>query len=355
MARPTLIRQVDRVAVTDATGYNATVPNAVIRDQNFPSGDMGLKELNVRVDGAITVSGGSSPTLVTDGEKKILSSLTVETDKHGKLVDNVDGLGLYRIAQSRIGANPDADAVSATPADADTWYSAFKIPFADEVRLVRPFDGILDMSKSRMKVTSQYGPRTNVFGYTGGSPAVKSITQSIEAVILPGPLNQGVDPNGAPDLRYRELPAWIPTLERSIIPISATATRYQIQLPFGDRIYRRIFISQRENAAGFNELATVVVGTAEVSVNINNTPVVDRRIFQDIQSENKERLWRAASLPTGWAVLDFDQTRKFNDMLWAITKEAGNMYLYLDVTAVSNGQLWLYFDCFKPIPEAAAR
>lgn len=352
MARPTISRNVDRVNVLSSPG-SATAPALQVRDQNFPSGDVALRALTVRYDA--TISGTSTPTRVTNGHIFYLNAITVETDKHGKIVDAVDGLLLYTMNQFDFGTTGQATALTATPADTDTPSASWIVPFS-LYKGVRPYDTNLDMAKARMKVSTQYGAVTNLWTQSGGSPLVVTNAQSIEAKILPGPLVVK-DGDGGPG-SLSELPApqfGLRTIEQSIVPITATATRFQIALPFGDRIWRRIFITQR-NLSTKVEMSNVIAATAEVSLYVNNVPVVDRRLFRDIQAENK-LAYGLETLPTGVGVLDFDadMQEKMHDMLWTLDLNSGNMYLYIDVTTQTNASLLLGFDCIKPIPPAALR
>lgn len=348
MSKATISRNIDRVAVISSPGQ-ATAPATQVRDQNFPSGDQAVRSLVIRYDA--TMSGTSTPTLVTNGHIFYLNAITVETDKHGKLVDAVDGLLLHVVNKYDFGTAPQATALSATPADSDTPSASWIIPFSS-FHGIRPYDTNIDMQKARMKVSTQYGAVTNLWTQSGGTPLVVTNTQSIETKILPGPLIEKDNPATG---QSSELPTYIRTLEQMVVPITSTTNRFQIAIPFGDRIYKRLFITQR-NLSTKIELATVVVATAEVSLYLNNIPIVDRRRFCDIQADNKLE-YGIETLSTGVAVLDFDmdfQERLF-DMLWALTTDAGNMYLFIDVTSVSNGSLLLGLDCLKPIPAAALR
>lgn len=354
MAKATISRNIDRVTIISGSGQ-ASAPSLQVRDQNFPSGDIAIRSLTVRYDA--TISGTSTPTRVTNGHRFWLNAITVETDKHGKLIDAIDGLLLFVVNQFDFQTIGQDTALSSTPADTDTPSCSWIIPFSS-FRGLRPYDTHLDMVKSRMKVSTQFGagagvsPTGNLWTQAGGTPLVLTLLQSIEAKLLPGPL-QTVD-NPAAGLSS-ELPSYIRTLEQSVIPITATATRFQIALPFGDRIWKRLFITQR-NLSTKIEMTNVIAATAEVSLYLNNIPIVDRRLWRDIQADNKLE-YSLETLPTGVAVIDFDmdtQERIF-DMLWALTTDAGNMYLYIDVTTQTNASLLLGYDCLKPIPAQALR
>lgn len=356
MAKPTISEQVDRYTVISSTGIDTAQPGPVVRQDVFPAGDKGIALVHVRTNGLIDVAGGSTPVRVADGEKIFLRSLSLETDKHKRIVNNVDGLLLYRMLTYEWGVPPDFAQVASTPADEDPFHCSWPIPVTLH-KGFRPYDTILDVLKAKAVLTTQYGIRSDIFGYTGGTPLVKSVIQSLETKTLPGPLNMGRDAEGKAAPEFSELPIYKRTFEMATWPISQTANRYKIPLPFGDRIYRRIFITQR-NGSDRSELATVIVPTAEVEMEVNGVPIHRRRIFQDIRSLNAAQYrLTSAQLPTGVAVLDFDadDQERINDMLWTLTTDAGNANLYIDVTAVSNGQIWLGFDCLEPVPAAALR
>jgi hypothetical protein len=347
MAKATLSRNIDRYTVIGSSGQ-AGAPSLLIRDQNMPTGDVGWRSLTLRYDAEI--GGTSTPTRVANGHIFFLNAVTVETDKHGKVVDAVDGLLLYTMLQYDFGTTGPATALTSTPADTDTPSCAWKIPFS-LFKGIKPYDTNLDMLKARAKVSTQYGPQTNLWTQSGGSPVVKNLLQSIEGKMIPNLVEKDDPATG----KVSELPIYVRSFEQTTVPITATATRFQIPLPFGDRIYRRIFITQR-NLSTKIEMSNVIAATAEISLYINNIPVVDRRLFRDIQAENKYA-YGLESIPTGVAVLDFDDDlqERIYDMLFALTVEAGNAYLYIDVTTQTNASLLLGFDCLKPIPPAALR
>lgn len=345
MAKATLARSVDVSTPVASSIATSVTPSLWVRDQNFPSGDQGISSLLIRYNG--TMSGTSTPTRVTNGHIFYANAITVETDKHLKLWDSIDGLLGYIHNIFNYSTTGLATALTATPTDSDTPACSWIVPFV-LFHGVRPFDTLLDMSKSRMKVSVQYGPGTNLWTQAGGSPLITGVTQSIESRIVPGPLGPTQD-------KESELPNYIRTFEQAQFPITATQSRFQIALPFGDRIYSRIYITQRNTSTKI-EMSNVIDPTANISLYINNIPIVDKRRFVDIQAENKLK-YSLESLPTGVCALDFDndaQERIF-DMLWALTLESGNMYLYLDVTTQTNASVLLGYECLKPIPPAAQR
>jgi hypothetical protein len=312
---------------------------------------MALRALSIHYDA--TMSGTSTPTRVTNGHIFFLNGLTVESDKHQKIVDNLDGLLFYTMNTFEFGTTGRATALASTPTDNDTPQCSWIVPFS-LYRGILPYDTNLDVLLSRVKVSTQYGPVTNLWTQSGGTPLTKNLRQVIEGKILPGPLSPQFDAGGK-QVKESEWPIYMRHFSQILVPITATENRKQIALPFGDRIYRRIFVTQR-NTSTLAEMTNVIAVTAQISLYINSIPIVDKREFQVIQNENK-LAYSLETNPTGCAVLDFDaddQERIF-DMLHTVTKEAGNAYIYIDVTTQTNGAVLLGLDCLREIPAAALR
>lgn len=345
MSKATLSRNVDQAYFISSPGQ-ATAPNLFIRDQNMPTGNQAMRALNFSYD--LTVSGTSTPTRVTNGHLFYLNSLTVETDKHGVLVDNVDGLLLHQMLAYDYGTPPANGAMTSTPADSDTPYSNLCIPFTLR-KGIRPYDTDLDVLVARMKVSAQYGPVTNLWTQSSGTPLVVTGLQTMEAKVLPGPLE------AIANVKDAETPIYQRYFGQKLDPIAATENRHQTAIPYGNVIYRRIFVGQEVTTTKVRSTA-VVVPTAKVSLEINGVPVINNRFFREIQRENKLR-YGLENLFTDLAVLDFDEDEqeRIFDMLHTITAESGNAYLYTDVVTGSGYALLLGFDCLKEIPAAARR
>lgn len=340
-------RNVDRVTIIASSTAATSAPALQVRDQNFPTGDVLVRSLTIRYDA--TMGGTSTPVRVTNGHLFWLEGITVETDKHGKLVDAVDGLLMNIFNQLEYRTVPLATALTSTPADTDTPSASWKIPFGLSNGL-RPYDTNLDMINARMKVSTQFGigaavTNGRLWNQAGGSPVITLLQQSIETKYVQNPVAAGATP---------ELPQYIRCFEQKLDVITATETRRQISIPSGDRIYNRIVISQR-NSASKIELATVIVATAEIALYLNGEVIIDRRLFRDIQAENK-LTYSLESMPTGVCVLDFDDDTqaRINDMLNGFIGQP-NMYLYIDVTSVTNGAVLLGFESLKQINSAALR
>jgi hypothetical protein len=243
---------------------------------------------------------------------------------------------------------PANGAMTSTPADSDVPYSNLPIPMTWRTG-PRPYDTDLDVLVSRLKVSTQYGPVTNLWTQSGGTPLVVTNTQTMEAEIHPGPIEavQGVQENEGPIYqRY-----WGQKVES----ISASENRHQVAIPYNNIIYRRIFISQMLSSTRARSTA-VVLPTAKISLEINGIPVVNNRYFREIQRQNKAKYGLENSF-TDLCVLDFtsDEAARIFDLLHTITPGSGNAYLYIDVVGGSYYQLLIGFDGLKEIPAAARR
>lgn len=350
-------RNVRHVGDNTVPAFVSTQPAQQVLDRGFPSGDEGIVALNVRYKGTFTVTtAGGSP--VTDGGKKILRSLTVETDKHGKIVDGLDGLSLDRVSRFENGAAP-ASTDCASNASGTTFGAQFRIAFADDRRHYRPFDTLLDMKNSRMTVKRQYGLVTDVQS-AGTTPSVSAIREDISAEVLPGPLNPGIDKDkGTEDERFSEIPSYVPVKEKLLIGGYGgnipTQNAYKIALPVGDRIYRRIYISQLTyDTNGLpTEVATVITENAGVSLKIGRDVIIDRTTWGEL-ADRAKMIAQVETMPTGWNFIDFDYTGRIKDMLDVYQYQAGiAANLEIDTTNISNAGIVVILDSLKLIPPAA--
>jgi len=336
--------------------FGTSQPVVQITDRNFPAGDELMFAVSLRYKGEFdTTAAAGAP--VTDGALKILRGLTVESDKHGKLVDGLDGLTIHRVNQFESDAKP-ASADCASNADATTFSALHRVTLFDEDRLVRPLDLALDVMKSRITVKRQYGVVTDIQS-AGTAPQIINMREDISVEVQPGPINPGVNPeSGARDDAYSELPALMPVKEVILVPITATQAAMRIQLPYGDRIYRRIYLSQRTIAPAnglVTEVSNIVSENAAISLKHNYEPRVDRLTWAELSDRNKQDFKFQNALPTGWACIQFDRTRRIPDMFPVLSKESQNLFLEVDVTTQTNAFLLLCLDSLKPIPTQADR
>jgi len=353
MGKPIVQRQ---VADNTIPTFGTSQPMVQITDKNFPAGDELVAAINLRYKGEFdTTAAAGAP--VADGALKILRALTVETNKHGKLIDGVDGLSLHRVNQFESDSKP-ASADCASNADATTFSAQHRITFYDENRLVRPLDLALDVMKAGITVKRQYGVVTDIQS-AGTNPQIINMREDIHVEVQPGPINPGINPDtGARDDDYSMLPALMPVKEVIPVPIVASQNAMRIQLPYGDRIYRRIYISQRTiNPANglVTEVSNIIAENAAVSLKHNYDARVDRVTWGSLSDRNKQDFHFYNAIPTGWACIQFDRSRRIPDMFPVLSKESQNLFLELDVTLQTNAFIVLVLDSLKPIPNAADR
>jgi len=291
---------------------------------------------------------GSAGTVATNGNENFIRSITFQTDKHGKLIDSVDGRGLYWINQCRLRTAGQRTAVSAATTGTPSFETNLILPFASRDGL-RPYDSILDVFKARPQLTVQYGISTDfITGGTYTTRTVQNLSQELSARILNGPIQEPVQ--GGP---LAETPEWMPHIEMFRYAVSASATGLRIPLPYGDRIYRRIYIAQ-VNSSTFAAMTNVLASTASIGVEVNSFPWADRMQNAQLQAINKQS-FELESMPSGLTVLDFDETDRYADMLSVIDRNNGTCNLVLDVTTQTNASLWIYLESYKPLPDAALR
>ncbi len=349
MSKP--VQQRFLVSKTQASIGLTQISPAVISD-GLPSGDEALYALHCRIRGALDLTTSSAGTAVTNGVQIFVRSIRVETDKHGILVDNIDGLAMYRFNQIDLGTLSDDLQVTTMTTGTPALDWSFRIPFADK-NFLRSYDTLLDMLKSRMTVTVTLGIVTDMVsgGTYTGTFVVTTPTIDIWGDIIrnPNPVTGNV--NGV-DFTS-ELPIMQRSLEVRKFDVTSTSTGFKFPLPYGDRIYRRIILQQR-NSSSLAELATVITATQNIGVEINGFPWQQSLPWGDVNSRNKQD-YQMETLPTGIAVFDWSQEGRIGDMLNTLSADQGTMNLVADVTSVSNGQLWVIMDCLKPIPPQARR
>jgi len=356
-----MARNKNRRHVSDNTlgSFSANAPNVQVTKDGFPYGDEMVLSLNVRYNGTFTVvTPGGSP--VTDGGLKILRALTVETDKHKKLIDGVDGLGLFRQLQLE-GGTKNVSSDCASNASGTTFGANLRIPFADPKRLLRPYDCGLHVAKSRMTVKRQYGVVTDVQS-AGTTPAINPLREDISVEVLPGPINDGtpamnpdvVQAGGDPSA-FSERPGFMILKERTAFPITSNGT-LKIPIPMGDRIIRRLYISQQTIAAAnglVTEVSNIIHANASVSLQIGKDIIVDRWTWSEL-AENAKIISEVETMPTGWAFIEFDESKRIKDMLDCYQYPSGlAAYLNIDVTTQPDANVVLYMDALQLIPDAA--
>lgn len=342
--------------------FGASQPAIQITKDGFPAGDEGVLGVQLTYKGEFDTSAAAGAA-VTDGALKILRALTVETDKHRKIIDGVDGLGLHRMLQLE-GETRQISVDCASNADATTFEASLYIPFADDRRLIRPYDCLLDMKNSKMTVKRQYGVVTDIQS-AGTAPQIVNMREDISVEVVPGPINDG-SPEMNPDAvregldpkKFSELPGFIPVRERNPFPITATKNGFQIPVSVGDKILRRIYLSQQTivPATGLvTEVSNIVSENAAISFKVGKDVIMDRMTWKELVGKNK-RESGVETMPTGWAFISFDRQKSVPRMLDLYKFPSGlSCNVEVDVTTQTNANLVVYLDYLQLIPPAAVR
>jgi hypothetical protein len=336
---------------TAASPIGLTQLQTAIITNGLPTGDLLATGLTFRLSGNLDLTTSSAGTTVTSGNLAFVRSLSIETDKHGILAQGLDGIMLNRINLFEYGTAPESTNIAANTTGTPVFNSTFRFPFelkwGNAKEGLRPYDTILDMLLSRLTIKVQLGIVTDFItgGTYTGTFAATAANLDISGRVVDQPI---ISP---PDQSM--LPAFQRSLDVLKFPITATATGFRISLPYGDRIYNRIYIAQR-NTSTLAELATVVVATGLIGVAVNGNYVMDPTPWAEIAAENKDE-YQIETMPTGFICLDFGRTNRIPDWLNVNTRQNGTLELVVDVTSVSNGSLWVGVDSIKNIQPQALR
>lgn len=327
----------------------------------FPTGNEGIQELDILWAGTFNTSGAAGAPVV-DGALKLLRSVRVHTDKHGDLIKGVDGLGMHRMIQM---SHEERGAVvdCATNADATTFRAQLRIPFADQDRLLRPYDALIDMSQSIMDVKTQYGVVTDVQS-AGTAATVNGLREDIDVEVIPS-LSIGEKDAQGNYLRDAqgnyvgsEIPKFMPVWER-LADVVATAGSSTIPIPTGDRLVRRIHINQVtiDPVTGLQtEVSTIINRTSKVTLKIGTDLIIDGVTYGSLNDKNKGDV-RGSAMPAGWVFMAFDRQKSVQKMLDLYQYPSGlSAFIFIDtINTVANGFLRVYMEYFQAIPNQAKR
>lgn len=329
------VNQLKQFEQLNGASFGASAPAAIQSGQGLPTGNMLLTDLLLGVNQNVTIGTGTTPQ--TDGELLLADSIYVDTDKHGPLVENVDGLGLSRMLQVIYGARPQTTAFAAATGN---YYSGWRIPFAipENAHALRPYDAALDLNNARMSARIQFNALSAALGTVGTATSIPTVTWG-------GRLVYGPDAT--------ELPTYVPVFKLKKVVISAAATGFQIPLDFGGLVYGMIGIAQR-NSSTLAERTDVITASSKIRVDVNGRDAVLPMELRDLQAYTKQAN-ELETHPPAWAFLDFySQSGRLADAIDTIGQQ-GNMNLYVDVAAPSNAALWVYTWGWKAIPPTALR
>lgn len=313
----------------------STAPAAVQSGQGLPTGNMLLTDVHLGVNQNLTIGTGTTPA--TDGELLLVDSVYLDTDKHGPLVENVDGLGLSRMLQCLYGTRPQTTAIAAATAN---YYSGWRIPFAipENAHALRPYDAALDLNNARMTARVQFNDLGKALGTVGTATSTPTVNWGGRLVYAPDD---------------SELPIYVPVFKLKKVAITATATGFQIPLDFGGLVYGLIGIAQR-NSSTLAERTDVIAANAKIRLDVNGRDAVLPMEYRDLQAFFKQQN-ELETHPASWAFIDlYSQSGRISDAIDTVGQQ-GNMNLYIDVTTQTNAAVWIYTWGFKPIPPTALR
>jgi hypothetical protein len=336
---------------TSGSPIGLTQLSPAVITNGLPTGDLLATGLILRLSGSLNLTTSSAGTTVTSGNLIFLRSLSIETDKHGILAQGLDGIMLNRINLFEFGTAPESTNIAANTTGTPVFNSTFRFPFqlkwGNAKEGLRPYDTILDMLLARLTVKIQLGIVTDFItgGTYTGTYAADVTNLDISGDVVDNPVVSPADQS--------MLPAFQRSLDVLKFPITATATGFRISLPYGDRIYNRIYVAQR-NTTSLAELATVIIATGLVGVAVNGNYVMDPTPWAEIAGNNKDE-YQIETMPTGFICLDFGKTNRIPDWLNVNTRQNGTLELVVDVTSVTAGSLWIGIDSIKNIQPQAQR
>lgn len=360
---------VNNIAVATAQanlGTSPVTPQPVVT--GWPVGDVLVRALCVRIYGSITPTFTGSLTVVANQLARLIQNFVFGTNLHYNIIENgVDGLSLYRmlsLINKRDLYFVDMPASTATTVAAPVEL-LLKIPMLD-FDAARAWDTVLDIITAQPFLRAFFNAinSATVGTVTGGSPTLVStaLNMEISVELSRGPF---VNKKGEPAF-LTVAPNYAPYYQ--VFPVAVTSTRAQlpIYLPYGDRIYQRIFIFQRD-ATNLNELNNTICGITtnqdRLSLKLNGIPIMDQVMFLELQSKNRAE-YAPATLPPGCAVIDFHEkmtdsrvrgARLSND-LNLITPGQQTFELDIDTTNPGgNPYYYIGIQSVRPLADTAKR
>ncbi|MBI3296672.1 MAG: hypothetical protein HYZ75_00805 [Elusimicrobia bacterium] len=307
-------------------------------DKKHPRGL--ITEYALAVNGTIALDGGTAAS----NPLRVVRSVDVETDLHGKIIEGVDGKGLYRLGQILFGLDLAA-AIAST---------SFRVPILLPLhnmgnRLwqgMRPFDTALWATVCKPVVTVALGPVTDLV--TGGTaPTVTSVQIALSARYKPNPTPEKYDPaNGL----FGDLPEGQLYIQRVQIPAYA-AGAVEAPLPIGQgRRLLGIFFSQRNTSTDAEVDTEVTANSTVISIKHGEDFPVYRKLVSQMKDEN---LAQFGVLPSGWFAAWFNEYGRIIDGLDLrdISKEL--TVRFENLAATSNQNIYMYLVSVKPPKEGS--
>lgn len=328
------------VSSTTSAPASASTPASQRINTGWPVGDTILKEAILHIRSKTSVN----TAMVANGRLIFLRSCRFKTEKHGYIIDDVDGVMLRMMswADQRGGQGHQFDV---TNADGGHF---LKFPFYDRYGYREEDNGIDLLRVARPELELVFGPPSDIES-TGGT-TLSNLDVDVSVEIDPGRIDDPTN-DGPKSMPYKNVLK---------IAISATATAFQISLGYGSLSIRRLFISQR-NSSTLAILNNTVIGanvTDRVSFKINGFPWVDGVRWDHIQNRNLMDYQKFDSTQ-GVGIIDAQREQtyggKVSESFNTVSPNNGRADLFVDVTTGSNTAVWIGFDAIRAIPDGAKR
>jgi hypothetical protein len=353
MGRPQKKNFISNTALATATNTIAASASVSTKlTQGFPTGNALLHAIKLRWSGNLNLSTSSAGTVVTDGGLINIRQMFLSTPQHGIIINGLDGLTMANIEYFRNGVQPKKSDVSAATTGTPTFDYGLSLTFRDRYA-ARPEDTSLDMFQvSYMElIVNNAGTTDYISGGTYSTETIQVLNLEMHAVLDPGPI------------LATDVPIFKPYLDILKIPVNQTQAQFQIILAYGGRIIKRYYIQQR-NGSSLAPLANTVVGANDqdrLSFAVGGYNWYNRVEWLALQDENQAEFGLSAAVPTGMAALNWAPKDAngyvASDMLGLNSPQGGSPQteIDVDVTSVTNGQLWVATEGLTPIPVDAQR
>lgn len=257
---------------------------------------------------AFALGGGAA---VADGEKKILRALSVKSDKHGTLYQNVEGLALVRLLTLILGRAPAATAVAA-----GGFAQRFPIPFGFLGTLRHPAKRLNDLSlwsfTTKPIIELIYGTLTNVVA--GGAPSgTVQIRPVYEYEPNPNPLPE--DPKAADAVMGSgDAPKYQIEVIGTKFASLATAGENEQALPIGQkRIPLYLMVYERVASTGAEVADIFTARTSKLTIRHGSDVIHDAVSITDFDEMMADFL--NVTLPSGVHLIPLAKDGKISDSI----------------------------------------